>query len=261
MPEETLRNENGRFLPLDQVDQRTYNRVRDAGKDSIEKEDEEDFAAPEEPTGRENMKEFRKIREAQTNPKSGAGVQRRIDRLIKERAELRERVARYESGEQTNGHSVDGKPSQPEPTEEERANAQKKHDRYYWRLEEARKKHEDFEELQKIGGEIKITPTMAGQIIDLDNGAEVAVYLARHPEIAKDLHRNPRAAQREIDYISRMLEEESRQDSLAEKIGKVVSRAPAPIKPVNGGSTRSTVPLDQMDMKAFKKAREAGRVR
>jgi hypothetical protein len=58
-----------------------------------------------------------------------------------------------------------------------------------------------------------------------------------------------------------MLEEESRQDSLAEKIGKVVSKAPSPIKPVNGGSTRSHVPLDELDMPAFKKARAAGRVR
>jgi hypothetical protein len=261
MADEINRNEQGQFARLDQVDQRTYNRVRDAGRDVIEKEDEEDFAAPEEPTGKESMKEFKKIRDAQTNPKSGAGVQKRIDRLIKEKSELQKRLERFESGEQTNGHSVDGKSSQPEPTEEERANAQKKHDRYHWRLEEARKKHEDFEELREAGAQIRITQAMAGQILDLDNGPEVAVYLARHPEIAKDLHKNPRAAQREIDYISRKLEEESRQDSLAEKIGKVVSRAPSPIKPVSSGSTKSSVPLDEMPMAQFKKARAAGRVR
>jgi hypothetical protein len=175
---ETLRDETGRFLPLDQVDQKTYNRVRDAGKEEIDDAVEDEM--PPELTGEESMESFKKIRDAQTNRKSGGGIQRRIDRLIKERTELRERLARYETGEKTNSGEESGART-AEPTEEEKANAQKKHDRYHWRLEEARKKHDDFEELQKVGADIKITPTMAGQIIDLDNGAEVAVYLARHP--------------------------------------------------------------------------------
>jgi hypothetical protein len=262
---ETLRDETGRFLPLDQVDQKTYNRVRDAGKEEIDDEVEDE--KPPELTGKEPLKDFKKIREAQINQKSGAGVQKRIDRLVKESktaqkeaAALRERLARYESGQQANSGEESGARA-GEPSEEEKAELQRVIDRHHARIEHARKNIPDYEKRLAAAPELRLTDEMNGRIMDLDNGIEVGLYILEHPEISKELQALPTAkAIERISKIAWRLEYEAMRDDLADKIADKIPKF-SPIRPVSSGSTRSSVPLDEMPMEQFKKARAAGRVR
>jgi hypothetical protein len=124
-------------------------------------------------------------------------------------------------------------------------------DRFKRGMAEASKKHSDFKELSSAAKEIKIPETMTRQIISLENGPDVAIYLARNPQIARELAgMEPRASERELWRISGQVEAGHRP--------KLVSQAPPPIRPVSGGSSRSTVPLDEADMTDYKKRRRAG---
>lgn len=55
-------------------------------------------------------------------------------------------------------------------------------------------------------------------------------------------------------------EEEKKPEKKEETPAKIVTKAPAPIKPVGTGATKSTVPLDKMDFQAYKQARKEKRV-
>jgi hypothetical protein len=264
MAEETTRTETGQFARLDQVkDQATYNRVRAAQLAGKDEEEESDAAEePKQPTGKESQAEYNRLRNEQKN---GGGVQKRIDRIVKQRetareeaVALRERLARYESGEAKPGEE----PAAYEPSEQEKTEAQRVRDRHHARIEHARKNIENFEKRVAAAPPIHITHAMAGKLMDLDNGVEVGLYLAEHPELSKDLHTLPTAKAIEaISKIAWKLEMESAQDSLAEKIAAKIPKRYEPIKPLNGGSTKSNVPLDQMSQRDYNKARAAGRIR
>ena len=104
MADET-RTENGQFAKLDQADMPTYKRIRAA---QIAGDDEEDIDTEpaKQPTGEESMAEYKKLRNEQERAKTGGGFQKKINRMHRDKMEarreaqeLRERIARYESGE------------------------------------------------------------------------------------------------------------------------------------------------------------------
>jgi hypothetical protein len=85
---------------------------------------------------------------------------------------------------------------------------------------------------------------------ELPNPTEVFKRLVRDPKLSSELagmSHNRRAF--ELGRISERLEAGGR------------LKTSAPIKPVYGGSTMSSVPLDQMPFKQYKKSRQAGRLR
>jgi hypothetical protein len=91
------------------------------------------------------------------------------------------------------------------------------------------------------------------ELADLSNGHEVFAALASDPELAQHIASLPKSKQGvAMGRISASLERGSETHKTS---------APAPIRPVIGGKTRSASPLDQMDYSDFKKARQNGRVR
>jgi hypothetical protein len=237
--------EEARSIPLEEVtDQATFKRLRNEGRS----ESTEDDAPPVEPTGKEEMKEFKAKREGQIHP--GRNVEKRIDRLIKERSTLREEVARLKAGEQAD-------PDEPSP--EQIQEHKRSEDRFKARMEELRTKHADFDEVSASAKDIELPQSVLGHIVSLENGSDVALWLARHPQIARELKAMPfgKAMQR-LDRLSGRLEAE--EESAEPKEEKPARKAPEPIKPVGNGNTRSSIPLHEMEMDAFKKARKAGRV-
>lgn len=139
---------------------------------------------------------------------------------------------------------------------------------------EAQARHEDWDEVMKQETPI---PSIVGDAIvhTLPNGAEVAYHLGKHPEICEQMMKaHPLEAVAMAVKISEQLakenkgeddeEEKKEEEEVPEKQetkpAKPVSKAPAPIKPVSGGTTKSSVPLDSMDMREYNKARKAGRV-
>ena len=141
---------------------------------------------------------------------------------------------------------------------------------------EAQAQHDDWNEVFKQ--DINI-PTIVGDAIihTIKNGPEVAYYLGKHPEICQEMINvgHPLEAVTMAIKISEQLEKEQPEETDEERedrerieaeeaeATKVAARrrAPAPIKPVSGGSSRSTIPLDKASFSDYKKLRSQGRVR
>jgi hypothetical protein len=171
-----------------------------------------------------------------------------------EAQQLRERLARYESGEAKPGEQ----PTVQEPTDQEKAESQRVRDRHHARVEHARKNIPDYEKRVSAAPPIYITHPMAGKLMNLDNGVEVGLYLLEHPEISKDLHTLPTAKAIEaISKIAWKLESEAMREDLADKIAKKLPK-PEPIKPLNGGGHHGPRPLREMSQAEYKAARARG---
>lgn len=123
-------------------------------------------------------------------------------------------------------------------------------DAYNQRVREVSEKYEDFAEV--VGSaDFKVPNSVVVTAYELENGPDLAYHLAKNPEICDELMKmSPVRAAAYAAQIAASLE------SGAPK-PKPTSRAPKPIKPVAGGSTRSSVPLDQLDYQAYRKARDA----
>jgi hypothetical protein len=86
-------------------------------------------------------------------------------------------------------------------------------------------------------------------------------HYANHPEDLEALGEfTPaqvvKAVARLSDKLNPPAKEEKKDEE--EQPVKIQSKAPVPIKPVSGGSTKNSVPLDQADMAEYKKRRAAG---
>jgi hypothetical protein len=94
--------------------------------------------------------------------------------------------------------------------------------------------------------------SMTQELASLPNGPNVWRHIVKDTQISKRLNQmSPSQRTLELGRISARLEVHERP----------VSSLPTPITPVGRGSSRtSAVPLDEMDMKSFKAARNAGRV-
>jgi len=139
--------------------------------------------------------------------------------------------------------------------------------------------NEEYKELMQQS--IAVPAAIEGPItLEMENGPEVAIFLAQNPDICRELtEMTPSRAVAEVWKISEKLseagnektdeetdEEKAERERIeAEEAEKEAAaarkKAPAPIRPVSGGSTRSTIPLDKTDFQAYKKLREQGRVR
>ncbi|MBZ5660546.1 MAG: hypothetical protein LAO08_09075 [Acidobacteriia bacterium] len=93
------------------------------------------------------------------------------------------------------------------------------------------------------------------ELADLSNGPGVYAVLAKDPALSQHIASLPKSkAAVAIGRISASLER-------GPDAQRPHSNAPAPIRPVSGGTTRSTIQMDQTDMQTYKKLRSQGRVR
>jgi colicin import membrane protein len=174
--------------------------------------------------------------------------------------------------------------AQEETRERQQQEAQTKEifDTHNRTISEARAKYEDFEEVVratdtpwKEGSKADIAASQAFSVAMFESGmgGELLYYLGKHPdELAKMEGLSPARIQMAVGRIVDKLEassgeqeveeeqEEAEKEEVKEK-PKIVSKAPAPIKPVGGSGTKSSVPLDKMSPADYNKAREAGRMR
>tara|TARA_R100001086_G_scaffold245416_2_gene176301 strand:- start:1170 stop:2288 length:1119 start_codon:yes stop_codon:yes gene_type:complete len=124
------------------------------------------------------------------------------------------------------------------------------------RIDTFRSAHDDFDVVIEKGKDLPMTRPMQDSVLNSDMGPAVMYHLCRFPEECDRIAAMaPMAAIREMGKLEARIE--------AAGTGPVSSatsmtRAPRPIKPVGGGATASTVPLDQMDFQSYKRARENG---
>lgn len=141
---------------------------------------------------------------------------------------------------------------------------------YNKRAIEAQSRYDDF--LEVVGKNEEPIPAEVGRAIveDMENGPDVAYFLGKHPEICKEMMEAPKSKAEAMAWkISETIagenkkqdekQEEPEEKQAAETV-KQKSKAPTPITPVSGGTTRSTIPLDKADFQAYKKLRSQGRV-
>jgi hypothetical protein len=108
----------------------------------------------------------------------------------------------------------------------------------------------DRAKVQSAMDSTMVAPSVAAAILEQDNSDQLALHLARNPEIARQLNSlSPAAAAAKIGRLAESL------DAKAER--PQPPKPPAPIKPVGGSSVNSSVPLDQLPMKEFMKIRNA----
>jgi hypothetical protein len=134
-------------------------------------------------------------------------------------------------------------------------------DQYNKGVSEARGRYEDWDEtVTTATGTIPEAASLA--VIECDNGADVAYYLAKHPEICEELmEMTPVGAIRRIGKISDSLTPSEKKVSPSEKPRP---KPAAPITPVGSSSTQSSTPLDQLPPREYIKVmnkREADRKR
>ena len=141
--------------------------------------------------------------------------------------------------------------SQPdEPAPEVTETDDRRDDLIYEGLE----KYDDFEAVA-FNPEVRITPTMADAILELDSKVDVAYYLGNHPNEARKI-----AKLSEVGQIGALVK---LQNDLAAKPAKETqpSTAPKPIKPVSGSQTTETEIQETEDYESFlkKRNRQLGR--
>jgi len=135
------------------------------------------------------------------------------------------------------------------------------------RMEAAKEKYEDFDEVVDVPTPWTMTnPSPIERaaaeafriaVIEDDNGPEILYYLGQNAEeFAKLGEMTPARVVKEVARLSDKLAPKAEKEHAKPKL---VSKAPAPIKPVSGGATKNSVPLDEVeDMQEYKKRRAAG---
>ena len=145
---------------------------------------------------------------------------------------------------------------------------------YQQRLADARERHADFDTLVGGSQDVPVSPPMESIIRNTPGGTEVLYHLCNNPEeAARIAELPPSAAIYEMGILSQQLgvasmpgSETSERDRAASPTSgnghagttsnaHLSSRLSDPVEPVGGGTTSSTVPVDQMDFQAYKTQR------
>jgi hypothetical protein len=123
------------------------------------------------------------------------------------------------------------------------------------RIDKFRSEHEDFDAvIAEADGNLPLSAPMRDVFRSSEHGPELMYYLCKNPdECDRIAYLHPLEAIKEMGKIEARFEVA---DSGPTSQAEPVTRAPRPIKPVGGGATASSVPLDQMSYQDFKRARE-----
>ena len=96
---------------------------------------------------------------------------------------------------------------------------------------------------------------MQDTVLHSEHGPALMYHLCQNPEECDRIAQmHPLAAIKEMGRLEMQLEVATHPGPT--HVAEPVTKAPRPIKPVGGGATASTVPLDQMSYQDFKRARE-----
>lgn len=110
----------------------------------------------------------------------------------------------------------------------EEVSAQEQSRRFYAQMDKARESIADFDEVMDAASEAPVTQTMRAAIMESEVGALLTYHLAKNPAEAQRISRlSPVAQFKAIGAI---------EATLQRKPEPQVSKAPAPIKPLSGGS-------------------------
>lgn len=214
----------------------------------------------------------------QPEKSKGRGWQRRIDRQSRKIAQLEERLAKYEPPDPGQQQQTEiqqaGTEIKPAAEVEKKARelieqrdreAAEQRDREHlvqvWtghqqRIANASKKYPDWKEInESFRTEAPISPAVGFTLMELDNGADVIYYLAKHPEALKALRgMSDGRAIAELGRISGAL-------SGSRATEKPQSSAPEPITPLRSTASKPTLDSSKLPLSEYIKQRNAGQIK
>jgi hypothetical protein len=104
---------------------------------------------------------------------------------------------------------------------------------------------------------LEIPPAVLAELGSDPAGADLAVHLAQNPDVAEQLRQMPLSeAVRQTREALGVLKYQAANPQPAPPARKAISNAPAPIRPVGGSATRSSVPIDETDFQTFRNIRD-----
>jgi hypothetical protein len=119
-------------------------------------------------------------------------------------------------------------------------------DGYNEKVSQARGNYEDWDEVVS-GSKIIIPQAAVDAVIELDNGPDVAYYLAQHPEEAEALM--DLTPIRTIQVIGKLSDKVAGERAAPPPKAKV--KPPAPLEPVGGSATRSSLRMDEIPISEY----------
>jgi hypothetical protein len=130
------------------------------------------------------------------------------------------------------------------------------------RVSEAKTELADFDAVA-MNKDLPVTPTMAEAIKESDLGAKVLYHLGKNPAEAERIAKlSPLAQVRELGKIEAKLDASGAAAEKEPQTQKqVVSRAPAPHKPVAAAPAASAKSIDSMSQAEYRALRESGKLR
>jgi hypothetical protein len=129
-----------------------------------------------------------------------------------------------------------------------------------YRLREAEARYPD---LQETFASVDLPDWVVEALRVHEDGMDVGYYIGKHPDLARQMVEANRRGEhqqitRTLDWISNGLRFREQFDPAPRERQRPSHRAPSPIEPVRGGSSRSAVPLDQADYREYKRRRDSG---
>jgi hypothetical protein len=143
---------------------------------------------------------------------------------------------------------------QAEVAQAEQERTQAIFDTYHSAVRAAKVKYEDFEEV--VGQRLQIPQAAQLAIIEAgQHGPDIAYYLGQHPDLCAELCQlSPARVMARIGQIEGEVAGIRNQTSEARRTP--VTRAPAPITPVGGSSSKSAVPIGELSYRDYKRIRD-----
>jgi len=118
------------------------------------------------------------------------------------------------------------------------------------RADVARQTLKDFDEVTKAATMSPTHPAIIHLILSSEKGPELAYYLSKNPKAVQRLNEmSPFGAAREIGKL---------EASVSSATPKTVTKAPAPVEAIRGGTAPSSKDPEKMSMEEYKSWRKAG---
>lgn len=141
--------------------------------------------------------------------------------------------------------------------------AQRLSDAYAEKLEAARERHDDYDEV--VGeSDLIVSADVKQAILESDLGPEVVYYLATNPKDVEHLNGlSSVQLGRAMGRIEASLEDKDEKEEEPDPPPRRRRRQPRPIEPVSGGGNTDTQPtrVDQSSYRDYREKRLAGKVR
>ena len=123
---------------------------------------------------------------------------------------------------------------------------------YQDRVEAARSALPDFDAI--VNQDLPISQPMRDEILSNPLGPQLAYWLGSHPDECERLSQLPPRAV--LIELGKVLAQVDRVPPGSRPSAAPRTQAPPPIRPVGGGATVATVPLDQADFQTYKRIRD-----